>query len=176
MHVKAKKMAFGGVLLALSVIFMYLGSIIETNTLFLLAAASYFVGFMIRECGVRNGAAFYLAGVLLGMLTAPNKFYVVSYAGMGLYILLIEVVWKRLARLSDVRNRRRVFWAMKAVIFNVIYISAVSLFWEMLFGRTFSAGWFAGVLLAGQAGLLIYDQAYEYVQRELWGKIRGKVL
>ncbi len=42
-----------------------LGSVFETNTLFLLAAASYFVGIVIREFGLRTGAAFYLASVLL---------------------------------------------------------------------------------------------------------------
>ena len=63
MHVKAKSMAFGGLLLALSVVCMALGSVIETNTLFLLAAASYFVGIVIREYGIKMGAAFYLADV-----------------------------------------------------------------------------------------------------------------
>ena len=51
MHIKAKKMAFGGLLLALSVICMILGSVIETGTLFLLAAASFFVGIVFREFG-----------------------------------------------------------------------------------------------------------------------------
>ena len=74
MHVKAKIIAFGGLLLALTVLFMMLGGIIETNTLFLLAAASYFAGIMIRETGLRMGAAFYLAGVLLGFFLVPNKF------------------------------------------------------------------------------------------------------
>ena len=55
MHVKAKILAFGGLLLALTVIFMMLGGIIESNTLFLLAAASYFVGIMIRETNFRMG-------------------------------------------------------------------------------------------------------------------------
>ena len=53
MHVKAKTMAFGGLLLALTVVFMALGSIIETSTLFLLAAASFFVGIVVREFGLR---------------------------------------------------------------------------------------------------------------------------
>ena len=39
MHVKAKQMAFGGLILAVTVVCMALGSVIETNTLFLLAAA-----------------------------------------------------------------------------------------------------------------------------------------
>ena len=73
MHVKAKTMAFSGLLLALTVIFMVLGSVIETSTLFLLAAASFFVGIIIREFGLRIGAAFYAAGVILGFITAPNN-------------------------------------------------------------------------------------------------------
>ena len=51
MHLKAIRAAFGGLLLAMTVIFMFLGSVIETNTLFLLAAASFFVGVVFREFG-----------------------------------------------------------------------------------------------------------------------------
>ena len=65
MHVKAKQMAFGGFILAVTVVCMALGSVIETNTLFLLAAAAFFVGIVIREFGLRTGAAFYLAAILL---------------------------------------------------------------------------------------------------------------
>ena len=39
-------------------VFMALGSIIETSTLFLLAAASFFVGIVVREFGLRTGARF----------------------------------------------------------------------------------------------------------------------
>ena len=52
MHVNAKKIAIGGLLLALTEVCIALGSVIETNTLFLLAAASYFVGFLIRETDI----------------------------------------------------------------------------------------------------------------------------
>ena len=83
MHVKARMTAFSGLLLALSVVCMALGSVIETNTLFLLAAASYFVGIIIREFGMKAGVAFYLADILLGFLVTPNKFYVISFAAMG---------------------------------------------------------------------------------------------
>jgi len=93
MHVKGKMMAFCGLFLALSVVCMSLGSVIETNTLFLLAAASFFVGIVIREFGMKAGAAFYVADVLLGFLIAPNKFYVFSFAAMGLYIVIIEEAW-----------------------------------------------------------------------------------
>ena len=98
MHVKAKTMAFGGLLLALTVVCMALGSIIETSTLFLLAAASFFVGIVIREFGLRVGAAFYIAAVFLGFITAPNKFYVLTFAAMGFYIWAVEAVFRWLEK------------------------------------------------------------------------------
>ena len=107
MHVKAKTLAFGGLLLALTVIFMSLGSIIETSTLFLLTAASFFVGIVVREFGLKAGAAFYLAAVLLGFIIAPNKFYVLTFTAMGLYIWGIEAVWRWLEKRPQFRERRR---------------------------------------------------------------------
>ena len=56
-----------------------------------------FVGIVIREFGLRTGAAFYLASVLLGFLTAPNKFYVISFSAMGLYILGTEALYRLMA-------------------------------------------------------------------------------
>lgn len=169
-------MAFGGLMLALTVICMLLGSVVETNTLFLLAAASFFVGIIIREFGWKTGAAFYLAGVLLGMILAPNKLYVVSYAGMGLYILLIELIWDKLDRIPADINRKALFWTAKYLIFNLMYIPGVLGFQKVLFSRKMSVGVLLVVLLIGQAGLFVYDWAYEYMQRNIWSKIRGKIL
>ena len=138
MHVKAKTMALGGLLLALTVVFMALGSIIETSTLFLLAAASFFVGIVVREFGLKTGGAFYLAAVLLGAVTAPNKFYVLTFAAMGVYIWGIEAVWRWLERHPEMTQRYKVFWIAKYVIFNIVYIPVVLIFRELLFGQAVS--------------------------------------
>ena len=175
MHVKARTLAFGGLLLALTVVFMALGSIIETSTLFLLAAASYFVGIVVREFGLRAGAAFYIAAVLLGFITAPNKFYVLTFAAMGFYIWGIEAVWRWLEKRPQYRNRRMIFWISKYVIFNIVYIPIVIAFREMLFARAVSDTMMIIVVLGGQIALLIYDRAYDYVQAHLWRKLRGWV-
>ena len=176
MHVKAKNIAFGGLLVALTVICMLLGGVIETNTLFLLAAASFFVGSIIREFGWKSGGAFYLAGVLLGMILVPNKLYVISYAGMGLYILLVELIWSWLGHIPEKYNRKVLFWAAKYLVFNLMYLPGVLGFPKLLFSRKLSGAGLAFVLLAGQVGLFVFDWAYEYVQRNIWSKIRGKVL
>lgn len=176
MHVKARTLAFGGLLLALTVVFMALGSIIETSTLFLLAAASYFVGIVVREFGLRAGAAFYIAAVLLGFITAPNKFYVLTFAAMGFYIWGIEAVWRWLEKRPQYRNRRMIFWISKYVIFNIVYIPIVIAFQEMLFARAVSDTMMIIVVLGGQIALFIYDRAYDYVQAHLWGKLRGRMM
>src|SRR5699024_4145857 len=113
MHVKAKTMAFGGLLLALTVVCMALGSVIETSTLFLLAASSFFVRFVVREFGVKVGAAYYIAAVLLGLITTPNKFYVLTFAAMGLYIWGIEAVFRYLEKRPQFGNLHVVFWTSK---------------------------------------------------------------
>lgn len=176
MHVKAKKMAFGGLLLALTVLCMILGSVIETSTLFLLAAASFFVGVVFREFGGRTAAAFYLASVLLGLILAPNKFYVAAYGAMGFYILAVEAAWERLGSWNaGIRKKKAAFWVIRYGVFNLIYIPAVLFLQELLFARTLSFPVTAGILAGGQAGLMLYDGAYGYVQRELWGKLRGQL-
>lgn len=173
MHVKTKMMAFGGLFLALSVVFMTLGSVMETSTLFLLAAASYFVGIVVREFGLKAGAVFYLAAVLLGLMLAPNKFYVISFAGMGLYIWASEWVWRRYTKMPGKLFSRKKFWVLKYVMFNVLYLPAVFLFQELLFARKISGTLLLAVLVMGQVGLFIYDNAYEYVQGHIWSKLRG---
>ena len=175
MHVKGKMMAFGGLFIALSLVCMSLGSVIESNTLFLLAAASFFVGIVIREFGMKVGAAFYVADVLLGLLIAPNKFYVLSFAAMGLYIVIIEAAWRFLGRSSQTQ-RQTIFWAVKYVAFNVMFIPALLLFQELILGgRELSPVMTAGIWIVGQIALFIYDRAYEYVQAHVWTKIRGRM-
>lgn len=176
MHVNAKTVAFGGLMLALTEVCIALGSIIETNTLFLLAAASYLVGIVIRERGTKTGAAFYLAGVVLGIFIAPNKFYVFSYAAMGLYILLAEVFWDFIGKMSEKVNKKALLWGIKILIFNIIYLAILFVGREILFTKTATWQIMLGFVIAGQIGFLIYDWAYNYVQREIWTKMRGRLL
>ena len=110
------------------------------------------------------------------MILAPNKLYVVSYAGMGLYILLIELIWAKLGRIPADINRTALFWTAKYLIFNLMYIPGVLGFQKVLFSRKMSVGVLLVVLLIGQVGLFVYDWAYEYMQRNIWSKIRGKIL
>ena len=65
---------------------------------------------------------------------------------------------------------------IKYLVFNVMYIPAVFLLQGLLFSRELSPAVLAGVLAAGQAGLWIYDNAYEYAQAQIWTRLRGRLL
>ena len=117
-----------------------------------------------------------MAAVLLGFILAPNKFYVITFGAMGLYILVIEGVWRLLAKNPGRLRGRGLFWGVKYLVFNVMYIPAVLLFQELLFSRSLSPAVLVGVLAAGQAGLWIYDNAYEYTQAHIWSRMRGRLL
>lgn len=182
MHIKAKKIATGGVMLALSIVSMMLGNVLESNTVFFLAIASFFVGIIIREFGMKTGYAFYAAGVLLGAIIVPNKLYVVTYAAMGIYILLSESVWRQIGKMLGSNNMfsmeqyKTALWVIKYLIFNVMYLPAVLGCSKLLFGKQLSVGMTICVVIAGQIGLFIYDKAYDYSVGKIWNKMRGKLL
>lgn len=172
MHVNAKKLTLAGMMLAFTIICIYLGTVIETNTLFLLAAASYLVGIVYREMNGRMAAAFWIAAVLLGFFLSPNKFYVFSYAAMGGYILSTELAWSILERKESTKGKIWYLWCIKYSIFNLIFVSTILVFGDVLFAKAIEGWMLIAVIGAGQIGLYVYDRAYGYVQTVVWNKIR----
>lgn len=195
MHVNAKRIAFLGLLLAFDILLIILGNVIEMNTLFFLAGASFCVGIAVRECGLRLGFGFYLGSILLGLILAPNKFYIITYGAMGCYIFLREFVWEKTVVRSgnfldnlDFNNQeynnkknqnsfqptkqKRLLWILKFIVFNILYIPLLLLFPKLFYAGELSPVIYAGLFVGGQVGMLIYDYAYNYFQVFVWGKMR----
>ena len=173
MHIKAKMIAFLGLLLSCTVLLVIFSGIIETNTLFLLAAASFFVGVAIRESGLMLGFGFFIAATLLSFILAPNKLYCITFSAMALYILLIETIWEK--RMMKNMNWNKVFFIIKVIIFNLMYIPVLMLFKEIIFPGGISKKFLVIFIILGQIALVIYDIAYRYFQRNIWGKIRVRL-
>lgn len=176
MHVGAKKIAIAGLLVAFSVVMLVLSSVIETSTLFFVAAASFCVGIAIREWGLKIGFGVFVADLLLGLLVAPNKLYCITFAGMGLYVWLSEVLWEKLAQSARVKRRYLMLWLGKYVIFNAMYIPTLFFMPRLLFAGKINGLAAVLLLLVGQVVLFIYDRAYAYFQSYIWGKLRTKFL
>lgn len=173
MLLKGKKMAFLGLLLAVALILIILSGVFEFNTLFLLAAASFCVGIAIREYGMSLGFGFYIASIILGLLLAPNKLYMITYAAMGLYIVCRELAWTMLDRAKKKRNPLVIYWLLKYIIFNVIYIPIIILIPKLIYQGTINTGLTIMLIMGGQVALFVLDKAYDYFQIRIWGKIRN---
>ena len=176
MHVRTKKMATAGLLVAFSIIMMLLSSIIETSSLFFIAAASFCVGIAVREWGLRLGFAFLCASVILNFLITPSKLYCFTLLGMGFYIWASEWIWHWIANKKVLNHREAFLWAGKYIIFNVLYVPTLFCAPQLLFTGKIN-GLFATILfLLGQIALLIYDAAYQYFQGKVWGKVRVRFM
>lgn len=181
MLLNAKKLAFMGLLLAVTVVLIILSGVFEFNTLFLLAAASFGVGIAIRESSLRIGAGFYLAAVLLSIMLAPNKLYIITFVAMGLYIVIIEYAFDKLAGIrwkhndTAIRNRSMVYWGLKYLIFNLMFIPILLFLPKLIYPGKLSIIILGVLLFGGQVALFLFDAAYRYFQGAIWGKIRSKL-
>lgn len=90
----SRKVAYGGILLALNSILLLLVNIIPINTLFLLGLASLPIAIVIMEYGPKSGIIFYIGSVLLGFIIMVNKaqwiLYIFTFGIYGLIKYVIE--------------------------------------------------------------------------------------
>lgn len=176
MHVKAKQVAIAGLLAAFSAVLMILSAVLESSSLFLIAAASFCVGITIREWGILFGAGYFAASLLVNLIVTPNKFYCATFAAMALYLLLSEGLWEKIAAKKELKNRNLTLWIGKYVIFNIIYIPILTGFSDLIFTKEVDGRLLLIGFLAGQAGIFIYDQAYRYFQGMIWSRLRGRLI
>ena len=176
MHVNSKKIAISGLLAAFSAILMILSSVIESSTLFLIAGASFTVGISIREWGERYGVGYFVASTLLNLIIAPNKFYCITYAAMGLYIVLSEWLWEKIAENRYINYRRTFLWLGKYFIFNAMYVPCVLFLRDYLFTGIVQTLGIVVVILIGRVCLFVFDNAYRYFQSFIWGRVRIKLM
>jgi hypothetical protein len=172
MFLNAKKLAFLGLLLSFDVVLIILSGILEFNTLFILAAASFCVGIAIREIGIGTGFSFYLASILLSLILAPNKFHCITYAAMGLYLVIFEYSFHKLVNVRSGSNRVKMLWVVKYIAFNAMYIPILFLLPKLIYEGALNVGIYAVLFFGGQVALYVYDRAYIYFQRYIWGSFR----
>ena len=180
----ASSVAFSGIMLALSFILMMLGSMIEVSTLFFLAAAAFCIGIVIREQGLKAGAAFLAASLLFVFFLAPNKLYGLTVIGMEAYLLAREGLWEWLDRRGrkrkeeptlSVKSMKRRYAAGKFVIFQILFLPFVFLTPQLFLAGEITGPMRFGLIAAGDLGWLIGDLAYDVFQRQIWGRMRRQL-
>lgn len=163
----SNKIAFTGLMLALTIAMLFLAVLMPLNRLFFTAISSVFVAVVIMEIGIGYGWLFYIASSLLALLLIPMKSIALLYAAIfGIYGIIKGYIEKIHDRWIEV--------ILKLLFFNL------SLFILYKIAAAFSpnelniSGQWSVVLLwlAAQAAFLVYDYAYTLFLRLYHNRIR----
>lgn len=114
----AYKTAFGGVLAALAVVIMCLGTLIPVATFLCPMLCILLAKTVLKRCGGKYALAWYGAVALLSLLLAPDKEAAAVFLGFGYY----PVIKPKLDSLP-------VKWLWKGIFFNVV---TLTLYWMLM--------------------------------------------
>ena len=114
----ASSVALGGVLAALAVVVMSLGTIIPIATYVCPMLCALLLQAVLKTCGVRIAWAWYGAVAILSLLLAPDKEAAAVFAFLGYY----PIVKPRL-------DKTRLRWLWKGLLFNA---SVLVMYWLLL--------------------------------------------
>ena len=145
---QTRRISACGILSALGVICLSVGSLIEVTDLSMIMIASFLIAFAVIEMGKRWAWLIWGVTALLSLLLLPNKLAALLYLMGGMY----PIVKSTLERLRPLLS-----WAGKLVAFNGVQILFLLIARE-LFGMTgpdFSLSW--GVLLFNNVLFILFD-------------------
>lgn len=165
MHVKAKDMAVLAMLAAVSMIFMLLGNVIESNTLFFYAGAACLAGVAIRKYNTYSGCLMAAVCLVLSFFLLPNKLYAGTYFALVLYVVIWEVCEQKRVNIA-------ISFLIKYVVFNAFYVPILIFFPSLIIGKEMGTGFFVLCLVLGQVVLLVFDIAYKKVMPVLMTWVR----
>lgn len=172
MHLKTKQLALSGILMALSVICIVLGGIIEINTLFFLLVAAFLGGIVIYEMGLRMGALFIAGTFFLGFFLGSQKMYAFTYLAFAVYILLAEAGYRQSRRIPNPKMAQTVLWVYKFFVFNLIFLPCLIVMPEVFVGPAVKSWVLFLLAVVGQGVFVLLDLAYNTFIIHLWKHYR----
>ncbi|MGG7177522.1 hypothetical protein ACQPU1_08025 [Clostridium paraputrificum] len=147
---KAKDITLGGIMVALSVVTLYLTSVIPINTIAILTIASAFIPICIIRSNIKTASFVYVATTIISFFIVPIN-YVLMYALMfGIYGIVKHLIEKI--------DKLPIEIFIKLVFFNVILVIGL-VFMKSLLGdlNINLPTWL--LFIVAQPVFLIYDYA-----------------
>ena len=112
----AANTALGGVLAALAVVVMSMGTLIPVATYVCPAICMLILKAVVKSCGVRIGWAWYGAVAILSLLMAPDKEAAAVFAFLGFYPIIKPKL-----------DRKKLGMVWKLLLFNVLILAMYGL-------------------------------------------------
>ena len=169
---RTKRVATLGVMAAISVILLVLGTLISVNTVFFTAMAAFLVGIAVVKYGFGAGIMLFLGCAVLDLILNPNKLHVLLYLALAGFILISEGSYILLEkRIFDQKKRNLIHLICRFTFFMTVYSLLFFLLPKLLLSQEvidelFSYGWSTPAILAGGVICFIaYDLAYLFIKR-----------
>ncbi|EMS72192.1 hypothetical protein [Ruminiclostridium cellobioparum] len=164
---RVKRITLSGILLAFTVISVFLAATLPTSKLSLYALSSLFMAVIIIEFGTRAGWAFYLASAILSVLLVPRLEvipFIVFFGVYGLIKLYIERIPGRVIE-----------YVLKLIYFNICLALGLFFLKEIILGGinlTAPVYIIAAVL---ELVFLLYDYIYTLFIRFYGSRLKQKL-
>lgn len=145
--------ALNGILGALTLICLFLATVLPTNRLSLYALSSFFISVVIVESGIKAGWLFYVSTALLALIILPEKLglvpYIIFFGFYGILKYYIEKLDKLILE-----------YILKFIYFNLCIGTAWLLIRQFFIAEiTVRLPWFV-VIIVLEIIFLIYDFVY----------------
>ena len=157
---KARQMAFGGMMTAVSIVIMALGSLIPVNTYLCPVLCILVNRIVLIRCGRRIGWCYYLAVAILSLMLAPDREAALVYAFLG-YYPMIRPFFERQGLLAPVL--KLAFFTLAGAASYGVLLLVVGV------GAAMTEGW---ILTA--VTVLMWDVLFLLVDRILGAPVRKR--
>lgn len=147
---KAKELTLDAILIALTIIILFLNNIMPISTLTFLTIASLLVPIAIIRGSVKGSFLVYIASSILGFLLLPKDIVLLYFIFFGIYGIIKHYIEKL--------NKFYLEIILKLLFFNLILFIAYFFLNEFININQSNIPIY-GLLLIGQIAFLIYDYA-----------------
>lgn len=146
-----KTVALAGVLAALSVVCLYVASVVPGVELTMFLASSLLIAVMMIESKGKGGWQLYIGASTLSFLIVPNKIALIPYVlFFGLYPIVKSIIERKIVGKAQL--------AYKLAFFTVVMIGIYKFAAEILFGGTLLENAPIVVLLVvGEIFFIVFD-------------------
>lgn len=160
----SKKVAYGGILLAVNIILLLFLNIIPTNTLLIMGLASLPISIVIMEFGPKSGVAFYIASIVLGFIVMTNKSHWVIYVfTFGVYGLIKYIIERDLPVYVEI--------LLKLVFANIVLVLLYFILKPFLYIPVK-----LGLIAMFEAVFILYDYMYSSFIDYYNNKLKNKLI
>ena len=150
---KSKKISIGAMITIISIILLYLTSILTTTKIFLITLSSFLISVVVIEAGISTALLSYISTAILSFILIPNKLMVIPYVILFGQYPIVKYYIEKL-------NNFILEWIIKLLCFNIaVYLNYI--IFTMFISRDVNIPLSIWIIILGlQAIFILYDYMF----------------